>query len=164
MALATILVSSILLCGSIGATSATDPPATLQQYVDDLGSAGYAVTQNSAPVVHPTLSTTGTRLDLEKYGATASVEIIPYASRADMEADWTVVDGQAPIPRNAAPEFDGKSLYWHDASILVVDYASAGDQGTLWIAALVFLGLQDISPDGLPIGTIPAGVVDGGGP
>ena len=164
MPLAAWLVGAVLLCGSISPADVPDPAAIVLQYIDDLGNAGYVVTQDSAPVAHPTLSTDGTRLDLDKYGATASVEIIPYASRAELEADWVAVDGQAPVPREAAPELDGKALYWHDTSVLVVDYASQGDQGTAWIAALVFLGLRDISPDGLLVGTIPAGVVNGGGP
>jgi hypothetical protein len=158
------LLASVALIGSACTEAARAGNAAVDSFVTDLEAAAYTVTVDQQPVEHPSLNADGTVLHLDKFGATATIELISYDSTQAMNTDWITAVGEPPVARQPASEFAGSALYWHETSVLVVDYEAQGDAGTAWIAALVFLGLKNISPDGLPVGITPSGVIDGGGP
>jgi hypothetical protein len=158
------LLASVALISGACTEAARAGNTAVDSYVADLEAAAYTVTIDPQPVEHPSLNADGTLLHLDKYGATATVELLSYNSTQAMNADWITADGEPPVALQPAPDLAGKALYWHGTSVLVVDYEAQADAGTAWIAALVFLGLKNISPDGLPVGITPSGVIDGGGP
>jgi hypothetical protein len=158
------LLASVALIGGACTEAARAGNAAVDSFVTDLEAAAYTVTIDPQPVDHPSLNADGTLLRLDKFGATATIELISYDSTQAMNADWITAVGEPPVARQPASEFAGKALYWHGTSVLVVDYEARADAGTAWIAALVFLDLRNISPDGLLIGTTPPGVIDGAGP
>jgi hypothetical protein len=154
-----LLIASLLLpllslfAGALPPASAAGPD--LVALIASLERAGYVVVAGPSLVGHASLAVQGQKLTVDKYGQTAELELLRYPSQAALEADWLALNGQAPVLRRQAPELAGKSPYWRETSVLLIDYRTASDAGTAWIAALAFIGLENFSPHGLRIGIVP---------
>ena len=163
MAYVGMLIASVILPWAISTgDSATD--TAIDRFTSDLENAGYTVHVDARTVDYAGLSVEGTPITADKHGATAEFELLSYPSREAMSRDWKVADNEPPNPQQPVRELEDRALHWHGTNILIVDYDASSDAGTAWIAALVFLGLKNISPDGLPIGTVPKELIGAGGP
>ena len=155
-----VVVLAFLAAGLLGAPAAAGPD--LEELLRSLERAGYTVVGAPSLVHHSSLGVSGQRLTVEKYGETVELELLHYTSQAALNADWLAVNGRAPVARRFAAELQGKSPYWRELSVLLVDYRTSSEPGTAWIAALAFIGLEGFSPHGLTVGIVPPATGDAG--
>jgi hypothetical protein len=160
--IATSMIVLILLGSPSLLASADDGTAGLERFLAGLEEGGYSATIDPTPVLHPNLSITGVRITADKFGAEATVELLAYASKAELEQDWDAVDQSPPRPRRSTNEFAGKVLIWREDSVLVLDFHPPNDLGTAQTVALIFLGRRNISFEGVKPGIIPPGTGSGG--
>jgi hypothetical protein len=109
-------------------------------YKAALTAAGNTVTEGATPAKHTSLHADGTLITAAKGGQSATVELIVYASRDELLADWNAVNGSGPKPKVATKDFDGKVLYWNETAVLAVSFASPNEPGLAQAAADIFLG------------------------
>lgn len=144
MTLRSIMTSlTILIVATLGVlaiqvqeTSALSEDA----FVARLKSNGFVVTMGDS-VSHQGFAVGGKIIKVDTNGRVATVEILDYGSKAALEKDWIVVNGEAPKPRVNAKDFDGRILYWNNDSVLAVDYRAPNNELAARGAANSYLGL-----------------------
>jgi hypothetical protein len=134
-AIATLVIAAI---GGAAAASA----ATAADYRQALTDAGYTVSSSTtgAGIKHPTLHAGGETLTATKGGQSVTLEVIEYASRAQLKEDFAAANGSGPKPAAATTDFDGRVLYWNENMILAVSFRAPNEPGLARAAADIFLG------------------------
>jgi hypothetical protein len=132
------LAAGVLTLASVALASAKGTAA--DTYKAALAAAGNTVTEGATPAKHTSLHADGTLITAAKGGQSATVELIVYASRDELLADWNAVNGSGPRPKAATKDFDGRVLYWNESAVLAVSFASPNEPGLAQAAADIFLG------------------------
>jgi hypothetical protein len=127
-----LAAAAAVALSAIGSGSALSVP----DFEKRLQDAGYKVTPGDTGVEFGGIKQKGTKVVIEKDGKTTTVVVVAYKSIAELKAEWGAEAGKAPKPKATTKDFDGKTVYWNNDSVLVVD-RGAGIEASV---GAVFLG------------------------
>jgi hypothetical protein len=136
---ASALIGSVLGL-MLFATSSTSraSASSLSEFSSRLLASGYVATP-SGTVEYGGFSASAGVVTIEDGADRVTVEVFEYASSLALQLDWFAVPGSPAAPRIAGAEFAGRSAYWNDNSVLVVDFRTPNDPDLARRVGEVFL-------------------------